>query len=137
MTRDGVAGLICLALSIGMLALTRGLPQSSFVPIGPEFYPRIVLGIMAVYQQMIDMANDSTLFVPGHGDISKRSDVQAQLKMLVTIRDRIEKSIKAGKTLEQVQGEKPSAEFDARWSAGSVTNTVLVETMYNELKAKK
>jgi cyclase len=96
-----------------------------------------VLGIMAVYQQMIDMSDDKTLFVPGHGDVSKRSDVQAQLKMLVTIRDRIEKSVKAGKTLEQVQADKPTAEFDARWSAGSVTGTVLVEGMYNELKAKK
>lgn len=47
MTRDGVAGLIFLALSIGMLLLTRGLPQSHFVPIGPDFYPRIVLVIMA------------------------------------------------------------------------------------------
>lgn len=47
MTRDGVAGLICLALSLGMLVLTRGLPQSPLVPIGPDFYPRIVLVIMA------------------------------------------------------------------------------------------
>ena len=53
MTRDGVAGLICLALSIGMLVLTRGLPQSSFVPIGPDFYPRIVLTFMAVLSAML------------------------------------------------------------------------------------
>jgi hypothetical protein len=53
MTRDGVAGLICLALSIGMLVLTRGLPQSSFVPIGPDFYPRIVLVIMAALSVML------------------------------------------------------------------------------------
>jgi Mn2+/Fe2+ NRAMP family transporter len=53
MTRDGVAGLICLALSIGMLVLTRGLPQSSFVPVGPDFYPRIVLIIMAVLSAML------------------------------------------------------------------------------------
>jgi hypothetical protein len=53
MTRDGVAGLICLALAIGMLVLTRGLPQSSFVPIGPDFYPRIVLVIMAVLSVML------------------------------------------------------------------------------------
>src|ERR1019366_6667361 len=53
MTRDGIAGLICLALSIGMLVLTRGLPQSSFVPIGPDFYPRIVLGIMAAQSVML------------------------------------------------------------------------------------
>ncbi len=53
MTRDGIAGLICLALAIGMLVLTRGLPQSSFVPVGPDFYPRIVLIIMAVLSAML------------------------------------------------------------------------------------
>lgn len=53
MTRDGIAGLICLALAIGMLVLTRGLPQSSLVPIGPDFYPRIVLIIMAVLSAML------------------------------------------------------------------------------------
>jgi hypothetical protein len=53
MTRDGLAGLICLALSIAMLVLTRGLPQSSFVPVGPDFYPRIVLIIMAVLSVML------------------------------------------------------------------------------------
>lgn len=57
MTRDGVAGLICLALSIGMLVLTRGLPQSSFVPLGPDFYPRIVLIIMLVLSTML-LASD-------------------------------------------------------------------------------
>jgi len=53
MSRDGVAGLICLALSIGMLALTRGLPQSSFVPVGPDFYPRIVLVVMLIFSVML------------------------------------------------------------------------------------
>ena len=53
MTRDGVAGLICLALAIGMLVLTRGLPQSPLVPIGPDYYPRIVLTSMAVLSAML------------------------------------------------------------------------------------
>jgi len=53
MSRDGVAGLICLALSLGMLALSRGLPKSSFVPLGPDFYPRIVLVIMATFSVLL------------------------------------------------------------------------------------
>ena len=53
LTQNMVAGLICLALSIGMLLLTRGLPQSSFVPVGPDFYPRIVLVIMAVLSALL------------------------------------------------------------------------------------
>ena len=51
--RDGVAGLVCLALSLGMLALTRGLPHSAMVPVGPAFYPRIVLVLLAVLSAML------------------------------------------------------------------------------------
>ena len=43
--RDGIAGLVCLGGSLWFLALTRGLPQPALVPIGPAFYPRILLGI--------------------------------------------------------------------------------------------
>jgi putative tricarboxylic transport membrane protein len=46
--RDVVAGLLCLALSLWLFALTYGLPRSALVPIGPDFYPRIVLGLTAV-----------------------------------------------------------------------------------------
>jgi len=46
--RDGIAGLVCLAGSLGLLALTRGLPQPALVPIGPGFYPRVVLVVTAL-----------------------------------------------------------------------------------------
>ena len=55
--RDGIAGLICLGLSIALLVMTRGLPQSALVPIGPDFYPRIVLLIMAVLSVMLIAAD--------------------------------------------------------------------------------
>jgi hypothetical protein len=48
LSRDGIAGLICLAVSIGMLALTWGLPPAVMVPVGPAFYPRVVVSILAL-----------------------------------------------------------------------------------------
>ncbi len=53
LSRDTAAGLICLALSLFLLYLTRGLPQSALVPIGPDFYPRIVLGITAFLSALL------------------------------------------------------------------------------------
>ena len=41
--RATLAGLICLAGSLGLLAVSFGLPQVPLVPVGPGFYPRIVL----------------------------------------------------------------------------------------------
>jgi hypothetical protein len=46
--RDGIAGLICLAISLVLLILSFDLPQMPLVPVGPGFYPRIVLIGMAI-----------------------------------------------------------------------------------------
>lgn len=48
LTRDGIAGLVCLAISIFLLFLTLDLPPAVMVPIGPAFYPRVVLGLVAI-----------------------------------------------------------------------------------------
>lgn len=97
-----------------------------------------VLGIMAVYEQLIAMSDDNTKLLPGHGVVSTRKDVQSQLTMLNTIRDRIQKGITAGKTVEQIQAEKPTAEFDAQWAGGVATaGDALVATYFAELTAKK
>ena len=49
MSRDLITGLVCLAGSLVLLAHTYNLPGPSLlVPIGPGFYPRIVLGITAL-----------------------------------------------------------------------------------------
>lgn len=55
--RDGVAGLACLAGSLGLLALTRGLPQPALVPVGPAFYPRIVLVVTALLSVTLILAD--------------------------------------------------------------------------------
>jgi hypothetical protein len=46
--RDTVAGGVCLVGSLVLLVVSRDLPQSPLVPIGPAFYPRILLTTTAV-----------------------------------------------------------------------------------------
>jgi hypothetical protein len=46
--RDGVTGLVVLAASLVLFALTLDLKDNPLVPIGPGFYPRVVLGLTAV-----------------------------------------------------------------------------------------
>ncbi|HVF63441.1 MAG TPA: tripartite tricarboxylate transporter TctB family protein [Casimicrobiaceae bacterium] len=43
--RDGIAALVILASSVVLFALTLGLKENPLVPIGPGFYPRLVLGV--------------------------------------------------------------------------------------------
>lgn len=46
--RDGVVGLIGLSISLLLLPQAFGLPKLSIVPIGPGFYPALVLVFMAI-----------------------------------------------------------------------------------------
>jgi hypothetical protein len=53
MSRDAIAGLAVLAASLVLFALTLDLKQNPLVPIGPGFYPRIVLGFTALLAALL------------------------------------------------------------------------------------
>jgi len=55
--RDGWAGLAILIASLVLFGLTLGLKDSPMVPIGPGFYPRIVLGITAALSAWLVVAD--------------------------------------------------------------------------------
>ena len=54
--RDGWAGLAVLFASLVLFWLTLGLKDSPLVPIGPGFYPRIVLGVTAALSAWLVIA---------------------------------------------------------------------------------
>jgi hypothetical protein len=47
--RDGYTGLAVLAASLALFWATLGLERHPMVPVGPGFYPRIVLGLTALF----------------------------------------------------------------------------------------
>jgi hypothetical protein len=51
--RDGIAGLIGLAVSLLLLPQAVGLPRLPIVPVGPGFYPIIVLVFMALTSALL------------------------------------------------------------------------------------
>ena len=57
LSRDGWGGLAVLAASLFLFGLTLGLQDSPLVPIGPGFYPRIVLGLTAVLSLWLVIAD--------------------------------------------------------------------------------
>ncbi len=51
--RDGIAGLIGLVVSLTLLPFAYGLPKLPIVPIGPGFYPTLVLVFMAAMNAVL------------------------------------------------------------------------------------
>jgi hypothetical protein len=68
--RDGIAGLIGLAVSLALLPHALGLPRLPIVPIGPGFYPTLVLAFLGVtcallvVQDAIDRRRATAATVP-------------------------------------------------------------------------
>jgi cyclase len=79
--------------------------------------------------ELLKIANDSSIIIPGHGKLATQKDVLEFKNMLVTIRDRISKAIKDGKTVEEIMKTDPTKEFI---SAGDRKN--FVKSVYDSMK---
>ena len=93
-------------------------------------------GLIGAADRVLAMADANTKIIPGHGPLGDRVALQAYRTMLVTVRDRIKQAVAAGRTLEQVQAAKPTAEFDAVWGNGRITPTMFVEVLYQDLSRR-
>jgi cyclase len=71
-----------------------------------------VNGIIEVLSRILGKIDKDTKVIPGHGPLSNREELEGYRDMLVTIRDKMLKLIKEGKTLEEITASKPTEEFD-------------------------
>jgi len=77
-----------------------------------------------------------TMIVPSHGHICNEFEVSEYRDMLVIIRDRIQRAIDKGATLEQVKAQRPTVDYDTRFgvNAGEWTTDKFIEAVYTGLK---
>jgi glyoxylase-like metal-dependent hydrolase (beta-lactamase superfamily II) len=93
-------------------------------------------GMIAAQDAILALADADTKIIPGHGEVASRSDVAAFKAMLETIVNRVEAGMKAGKTLPQIQAEKPAAQWDTNPKA-FITGDAFVATVHASLSNPK
>jgi len=76
------------------------------------------LGTIRAYDLLIEHADADTKIIPGHGVVSRVSDVRAFRDMMLVIRDGVAEAIRDGMTLEEAQNAGLTAEYDERWDSG-------------------
>jgi cyclase len=93
------------------------------------------------YNRALALTNETTIFVPGHGQLGTRADLIANRDALIVIHDRFLKMVRDGMTLEQIREARPTKEYDTRFateiccSSNTVqTSTRFYEQMYNEVR---
>jgi hypothetical protein len=94
--------------------------------------------MIAGARQVMQIANENTKIIAGHlGPVVGFREIEQQLVMFTTVRDRIAADIKAGKTLDQIVASKPTSDFDAGRLGGAITPERFVGLVYADLARKK
>lgn len=90
-------------------------------------------GMIEAANRGLALADRTTKVVPGHGPLGDRETLASYRDMLVVVRDRVQKLKGAGRTLEQVAAEKPTADLDPVWGKGFMTPDMFVTLVYSTL----
>jgi len=118
-------------LMTGDVFRSQGFPAAA-VTNGGSF-----LGTIEALTQMIAMAGPNTKVVPGHGPVVDKAALVFHRDMAVTVRDKVSKLLREGKTAEQILATKPTAEFEEK--VGGPPNFIpqFVNGLITELSAQK
>lgn len=117
-------------------------PEDNILQMGDNFfsgrYPFIDLnsggdidGLIANITMAASLVDEDTKIIPGHGQVSNKSDLEAYLKILVELRKRVVNARNSGNTLEATQKLGLSSEWDATHGTGFINADRIVEFIYN------
>ena len=81
LSKDGWAGLAVFTASLVLFGLTLELKPNPLVPVGPGFYPRIVLGITALLAAVLVMFDLLSRTQPGTADKANYAAVTQQFAL--------------------------------------------------------
>ncbi|MHC4831362.1 MAG: MBL fold metallo-hydrolase [Planctomycetota bacterium] len=90
-------------------------------------------GAIAACTIAIELCDDETKVIPGHGALSNRAELKRYVEVLTTIRARVAKAIEAGKDVEAVIKERPTREWDEAWGNGFIKPDTFVRIVYQSL----
>lgn len=90
-------------------------------------------GMIRAAEANVDLANDKTLVIPGHGAIAGKADLVNYRNLLVTVRDRIIELKVEGKSLAEILSAKPTAAYDAKWAGTFIDGEFFTRLVYKGL----
>jgi glyoxylase-like metal-dependent hydrolase (beta-lactamase superfamily II) len=110
-------------------------------------YPRFdlerggIAGVIEGLNLILDLTipgenqHGGTVVIPGHGRVSDETEVVNYRDMVTIVRDRIQRLIDQGLTLEQVQAAGPTRDYDGLYSGaeGAWTGEDFVDAVYRDL----
>lgn len=93
-------------------------------------------GVIRTVQELLNQIDDKTKIIPGHGPLANKVDLQNYLELLITIRDRMQKLIDEGKSLDEVIELQPYSDLDEKYGKGVIPPEAYPAIIYELLSSK-
>ena len=90
-------------------------------------------GIIAAHEKILNISNEETKIIPGHGALARITEVQEVLTMLKETRAIVADAKSKGKALEDLIPEKPFADYHERWNGNFISSDLFVQLIYEAL----
>jgi cyclase len=86
---------------------------------------------------VIGLAGPNTKIIPGHGATVDRAAVTAHRDMILALRDRVQKLVQQGKSVDEIVAAHVTSDYDSKVPQVGTTGDRFVGQMYADLKAAK
>lgn len=87
--------------------------------------------------KILEITNDQSQIIPGHGELATKKDVKFVRDMVVDIRDQVAAALKKGKKIEDLPALNITAKYDEKWGAGFIKGKDFVITVAQSLEAER
>ncbi len=92
-----------------------------------------VEGYLAAQKRILELADEATRIIPGHGPLATREDLGAAVAMLEDALARVRELVAAGRSEEEILAANPLADYDDDWSWAFITTERMTRTLMRAL----
>ncbi len=97
---------------MGDMFVTYGYPYIDYSSGGS------INGFITSLDKLLNMMDDSTKIIPGHGELCNKADVKKFRDRLADIRDQVAAALKKGKKPSEITGMGITDKYEADWGKG-------------------
>lgn len=90
-------------------------------------------GMIRSVESVLAVVDNKTKIIPGHGPLSDKTSLIQYRDMLVTVRDRMQKLIDQGKTLDEIVLLAPNADLDRVWGNGFLDPKAFIQVLHSTM----
>ncbi|VAW85806.1 MBL-fold metallo-hydrolase superfamily [hydrothermal vent metagenome] len=92
-----------------------------------------IAGIINTVDHILEITDDKTKIIPGHGPLGDKKSLLIYRNMLVTVKERMQNLIDQGKTLEEIISMMPNADLDETWGKGFLDPEAFLRVLHSTM----